>query len=451
MNLAEPTQFFIKEVAIQSKGGPIALNNMVEEIHLYDNLFMPVTSGEVLITDTKKLIQRIDLKNDLIQFYITKTPDSDLATFKKSFKIYSISNRKNLNNSSESYIIHFVDDELIFSEQKKVYQGFQGKYSKLVEKILTDKRFGLGVNLNKIGRIEESSGVRDIRIPNLSPLNAIDWCTKRALNSKDIPDFIFFANRSGYNFSSLSRMLTNDSILDITFSPKNLEPNEAFSELSRARGFEVVSQFDSISRIKGGVDAGVFIGFDPITRTMGEMPISGDATYGKMNHANKTASGSEMINKDGTSNKNNWNSNQVLSTNAKNQRKSKYVKDKDPTSISKNETLEMFLQQRRAILTRLMEKRLKIVMPGNFQLSSGYNVNVVSPGFGENNKGGDPNFDQSLAGKYIITGTRHILSLRRHVTVIEVATDSTNDERKLVTTQLQKEAAEKYEKPITTI
>ena len=87
MNLAEPTQFFIKEVAIQSKGGPIALNNMVEEIHLYDNLFMPVTSGEVLITDTKKLIQRIDLKNDLIQFYITKTPDSDLATFKKSFKI----------------------------------------------------------------------------------------------------------------------------------------------------------------------------------------------------------------------------------------------------------------------------------------------------------------------------------------------------------------------------
>jgi hypothetical protein len=451
MNLAESTQFFIKEVAIQSKGGPIALNNMVEEIHLYDNLFLPVSSGEILVTDTKKLIERIDIKNDAIQFYICKSPEDSLATYKKAFRIYSISHRKNLNNSSESYIIHFVDDELIYSEQKKVSMSFDGKYSKLVEKILTDKRMGLGLDLNKISRIEESSGIRNINVNNLSPFSAIEWCAKRALNPKEIPDFLFFSNRAGYNFSSLSRLLTNESILDITFSPKNLEPNQAFSELSRARGFEVVSQFDSISRIKSGVDAGVFIGFDPITRTLGEQPISGDKTYDSMAHGNKNAQGSEIINRDGTSNKTNWNSNQVLSVNTKNQKNSKYQKKRDPTSISKNETTELFTQQRRAILARLMERRLKIVMPGNFQLSSGYNVNVIAPGFGEQLKNGDVNFDRSLGGKYIIIGTRHILSLRRHVTIIEVATDSTNDDRKLATTQTQKEVLQKYDQPINTI
>ena len=57
MNLTKSTQFFVKEVTIQSKGGSASLINMVEEIHFYDNLFLPVSSGEILITDTKKLIE----------------------------------------------------------------------------------------------------------------------------------------------------------------------------------------------------------------------------------------------------------------------------------------------------------------------------------------------------------------------------------------------------------
>jgi hypothetical protein len=135
-----------------------------------------------------------------------------------------------------------------------------------------------------------------------------------------------------------------------------------------------------------------------------------------------------------------------LSVNSKNQRDSKYVKKKNPTIISENETQELFLQQRRAILSRLMEKRIRIVMPGNFQLSSGYIVNIVTPGFGASTRNEDPGFDRSLTGRYIITGTRHIISLRRQITIIEVATDSTIDNRKLSTTQGQIEAMKVYSK-----
>lgn len=441
MNLAESTQFYIKEAAIQSKGGPIAIANMIEELHFYDNLFVPVCSGEVLITDTAKLIERIRLESDTIQFFITKSPNSDIAAFKKTFTIYSITNRKNLNNSSESYIIHFVANELIVSKQDKVAKGFRGKYSKLVEDVLKNK---LKVDLKQIGKIEESTGIRKVTVPNLSPLDTLEWCAKRALSTQNVPDFVFYSNISGYNFCSLSRLLTQQPILDISFAPKNLEPDSSLSELSRARGFEVLSQIDTLTRIQSGVDSGVFIGFDPITRTMGQLPIDGDKTFNSMKHANDNQTGSTIVNKDGTSNKTNFNSNQVLSVNSKNQSKSQYVKKNSPTIISENETQELFLQQRRAILARLMEKRIRIVMPGNFQLSSGYNVNIITPGFGASTKNEDPNFDRSLSGKYIITGTRHIISLRRQVTIIEVATDSTLDDRNLSTTQLQNEASSNY-------
>jgi hypothetical protein len=43
--------------------------------------------------------------------------------------------------------------------------------------------------------------------------------------------------------------------------------------------------------------------------------------------------------------------------------------------------MNCFLVQRKAILSNLMTRRLKIVMPGNFQLTAGKNVNFETPGF----------------------------------------------------------------------
>lgn len=74
-----------------------------------------------------------------------------------------------------------------------------------------------------------------------------------------------------------------------------------------------------------------------------------------------------------------------------------------------------------------MSKRLKIVMPGNFQLSSGFNVNLVAPTFSKKEIGGD-NEDPSLSGKYIITSSRQIIGYDKHETIIEVATTSTNND-----------------------
>ena len=449
MSITKSTQFYVKEIVIQSKGGPVPIKDLVEEINFYDNLFLPVSSGEILITDAAKLLERISPINDPIQFYISKTPNDEVGTFKKVFRVYEITNRKNLNNNSETYIMHFVADEFVFSKQKKLSFGFNGKYSKLVEKILTDKTADcLGLSRTSISKIEESNGIRSLTIPNLPPLPAIEWCSKRALNPKNVPDFVFYSNMAGYNFVSLSTLLKQEPILDINFSPKNLKKNSGLSEMSQARGFEVVSQADAISRIQNGVDTGVFIGFDPLTRSVGQTQIDGNQVYNAMDHANRNQIPSEIVNSDNTTNKTNLNANQVLSINNKEQKNSKYTKDKDPTSLSKNETLELFLQQRKAIITRLMEKRIRIVMPGNFQLSSGYIVNIVTPGFGASSKQEDPNFDRSLGGKYLIVGTRHILSGSRHVTVIEVATDSTNDTRKPTTTQNQKDVLAGYDRDI---
>jgi hypothetical protein len=92
-----------------------------------------------------------------------------------------------------------------------------------------------------------------------------------------------------------------------------------------------------------------------------------------------------------------------------------------------------------------MEKRIKVVMPGNFQLTSGATVDLDAPGFSIREKGQDPSQDTTLSGKYIIVATRHVLGLKRFVTIIELATDSTNDTRKIKTSAQQLEAMKTYD------
>ena len=76
-------------------------------------------------------------------------------------------------------------------------------------------------------------------------------------------------------------------------------------------------------------------------------------------------------------------------------------------------------------------RRLKLVMPGNFQLTSGFNVFFTAPSFARREVG-EYNEDKSISGKYIIIATRHIITMDRHETVIEVSTDSTRNDKQLV-------------------
>jgi len=442
MNVIESTQFRVTEVVVVTKGGPIDVTDMFEEINLYDSLFLPVLSGNIVITDAVGLSKKLTFDgSEVLAINIKKDENSENLAYKKAFRIYSQTDRSNINQTSETYVLNFVADELIFSKQKRVNQSYETTYSKVVEKIMTNY---LKIPQKNLAILEDTYGVRKIVVPNLSPIDAINWCAKRAVGIKNAPDYIFFSNVVGYNFCSLSKLLTKEAILDINFSPKNVEDNADFLELTSARSYEVLTQNDVLEKINSGVNAGQFIGFDPMTRTMGSTPLTFDSHYSTVEHGNKNSTAGEVHNRDRTSNFTNYDSRKVVSIFGAARKNSNYIKKYDPTSISKVETQELSVFQRKAIFNNLITKRLKIVMPGNFSLSSGFNVNFKTQGFGFKTKGENETEDLTVSGKYIITGTRHIISLTRHVTIIEVASDSTNDMNQYVSNPLSNQTLEKY-------
>jgi hypothetical protein len=422
LKLTESTQFLVKNITIVAKGGSVEITSLYEELNIFDSMFLPVMSGNILITDAVGLSDKLSFDgSEVIAMYFEKSDGSDIGSFKKSFRIYKQTDRRNINQNSERYILHFVSDEFFFSEQQRINQSYESTYSDVVNKIMKNY---LKVAQGNQGLMEKTFGIKKIVVPNLSPLDAIEWCAKRSIDAKNSPNYMFFRNNLGFNFVTLSTLLTKESILNINFDPKNLASKNSLQEMSSARAFEILQQDDIIEKTRAGVNAGTFIGFDPLTRSFGQKQIGFDEVYSAMDHGNKNPNVTEIFNRDNTSTLTTHDSRKVLSINGASRKNSNYIKNKDPESISKVETYENYVFQRKAILKNLTSKKIKLVMPGNFQLTSGFNVDLTIPGFGAKVKG-DDNDDTSISGKYIIVATRHIITNNKHETLIEIVTDST--------------------------
>ena len=426
ITIKKSTEFHVNELVIVTKIGRVDISKLFVELNIFDSMFLPVMSGNMLIQDSIGISGKLLFDGtESLLIDIGKDKDSDIARFKKAFRIYKQSDRVNQNQNSETFVLHFVADELMFSDQQRINQSYDLTYSQIVEKILFNY---LKIPANNIGGLyEPTMGIRKIVIPNLRPLDAIEWCAKRSLDKQNSPNYVFFQNLVGYNFASLSTLLTQDNVLDIKIQSKNLKDSNAFDEIGSARHYDVVAQNDSIEKTRAGVNAGKFMGFDPMTRSFASKNISFGDHYLNMKHGNKNPNVTPSKNRDHQNNLEAYDSKKVVSLFGTARQYSEYIKKNDPTSISKIESQDSFIFQRKAILQNLMGKRLKLVMPGNFQLTSGFNVNVLVPNLGKKEKG-DTNEDISLAGKYVIVSSRQIIGFDKHETIIEVASSSNDND-----------------------
>lgn len=426
LNVKQASQFKINELVIVTKAGKIDITGIFEELNIFDSLYMPVISGNIVIKDSIGLSGKLFFDgSEAILIDISKDENSDIGKFKKAFRIYKQANRQNDNQSSETYVLNFVSDELLYSDQQRITQSYNSTYSKIVERILLDY---LKVSENNLGGIYDNTlGIKKIVVPNLRPLEAIEWCAKRSVDSQGSPNFVFFQNLLGYNFASLSRLLTQQEILDINFEIKNKTDGNALEEISSARSFEVISQNDSIKRTRSGVNAGKFVGFDPMTRTVATRNLNYGDHYLNMKHGNENPNFSTLTNRDNQEAVQSYDSRKTVSIFGAARKFSEYIKSRDPDSITTQDNKEDYIFQRKALFENMNSKKLKIVMPGNFQLTSGFNVNVMAPNFSKKEKG-DTNEDLSLSGKYIIVATRQVIGYDKHETIIEVATTSSSND-----------------------
>ena len=433
LNLSHSTQFKIKDLTLITKLGNVNIAGVYQEINIYDSMFMPCIRGEILIQDAIGLSSKLLLDgSEYLSMEILKGEESGPTTFKKTFRIYKQSNRENMNQNSEIYILHFASEEMIFSEQKKVNQSFNGTYTDIVNVVL--KKY-LGVTSKKLGLIEASKGLHTVIIPNLSPFDTMDWLSKRAVDTDSLPNFLFFENKYGYNFVSLTKLIQQEPIININFEPKNLSVSGG-QEFYGAREAKIINSTNYIESIKNGVYSGKFIGIDPLTRKVEINKIDFTQTYNKTKvHLNKYPNFTAASNRDGKDAAHMFDSKVSLYAFATTRKDATWVKQNDAKTGTNIDDTHAYVFQRAPILANLLQTTIHLNVPGNFGITSGAIINLKMPVKSGKTEVGE-SLDQSITGKYIVTATRHVIKGDMHETVIEVATDSTN--RPLVRQQTTK-------------
>jgi hypothetical protein len=425
IQIRQSTQFIVQELVLElSNGERIDIRSAADEINLFDNLFTPCVSGNILISDAVGLSEKIKLQgSEKVKITIDKAENTNDLSYEKEFVVYKLTNRKNLNLSSQSYVIHFVSEEFILSEQKKISQNFVGDYTTIVRNILTNylkvPQSSPARGKGGIGIFYPSSGPQDIIIPNLSPFDAITFISKRAISlTYNKPDFVFYESGTGYNFASLDYLMSLNPVFDINFKPKNLSGDVAEQELYGARDLKVLSQFSVLDGIRDGSYAGKFIGFDTLTKTFKVTTVKTVYEDEKPGTKNNLA---DAYNKENKKYESMDESRIVTYPFALPRSLVSYIKQNDSSVSNFIDNSEQYVFQRKSIFSNLMQRRLQVAMPGNFGLFSGRMVNLFVPKYAIADT--NDSIDRNLSGKYLITGVRHVIRFDKHETFIEISTD----------------------------
>ena len=405
----QESQFEIKKMVIFSPKNNISIDvsGIYEELNIHDSVLFNTISGNIFIVDAVGSLKGFDFDGSE-SLILELTKEGDLYPFKGTFKIHSQSDKKMVSLASTSYRLNFISNEYIDSIKTKVIQHYSDTYSNIVKLILKDF---LNVPTEKLkGTIESSRGIRSVIIPTLAPLEAITWCSKRALDTNDKPTFLFFENFDGYNFTSISNIFKQTPLANINFSPKNVIDNFG-SDFLGVRDYEVIDQYDFVQSVKAGQYAKTYRGYDIARRTFVEIQSDSFKDQVGITAANPNKNRTPIgMNLDKAF------LSQVVS----------YFYNSKPKG--NEERPEKWLLQRESILRNLFAKKIRIEMSGNYTYTSGKLLNVFMPKFSvvvDNDK--ENGLDSNLYGKYLIVATRHMMTAqgRAHTTILDLVTDST--------------------------
>lgn len=404
-------------------GDNIDLKKIMVELSYFEDIYSFSTSGYVTVRDSLGLIEKLQITGkEYIDITFGKMRNGQ-NNVKKSFKVYKLGDRKETGNlNTEFYKIHFCSEELVLSEQIKVSKSYTGtKISDMVADILVDK---LKTPSDRIGYIEDTTGLYDFVIPLLKPFEAISWLSiyARPKNTDLVgADMLLFENRNGYNFRSIASMMQDDTYTTYKYQQNNLS-DETFNDKSNnVLKFEIVKSFDALNATSSGMFANRTIVVDPITRTYS---IS-DFDYNKYKQEIKPVNGSGILpnstNRLGVAPNQTYEGSLKVLWGTTKQGASTYV-DEKPGSVSKDIFADTYVKYRTAQLALANHTVVKLVIPGDPGLTVGRTINFDMLSL---TGGQSKDKDKFYSGKYLVTAVRHILQSQGvYQTVVEIAKDS---------------------------
>jgi hypothetical protein len=294
---------------VNSDGGVVDITRIVSEFTIYESIFDTTMSADFVVVDSLGLIDGVSPftgQEIVVVEFISNNATLLGADPAIAFKVYKVDNKTELTPGSVVYTVHAASLELELNLTSYVDTPYRDLKAHEVVQSILDKHIFFNER-SKALFVEQADNVITYTPARHHPFDAIRLIaneSKSAIHG-DASHYLFYQTRQGFNFRTLSNLLTQEPLKD------NLSPSGKlsyfFSDPATVDGkkllersiiaFTFLHNVDTLDSLTGGLYENDMIVIDPITKTFQETRFNYLNNFNNLPHI--TGGGNPLINSSG--------------------------------------------------------------------------------------------------------------------------------------------------------
>ena len=205
-------EFLVEECKIVSTTGQIYdINDIVEEINIFENIYTATISGDIVIKDTTNIVQNLPIIGEerlILKIQTPQsapTPETTVDYTRSPMIIYKINAQYLEGETSQIVSLQFGSLEGIRNTTSRISQSYSGQPSEIVEKILRDESY---LKSKKTFYFEPTANLAKVVFPNVRPFKCISHLSNISnsqLNNAS-PSYLFYETTKGFHFRTYDSM-----------------------------------------------------------------------------------------------------------------------------------------------------------------------------------------------------------------------------------------------------
>lgn len=427
---------------INSSDEVIDLSEFVVEINIFEDLFKNYLHGNIVLTDSRNLIDKYNLHGEEFLNVKLRTPSfPDSQVIEKTFRVFKLTDRAIVrDNNTQNFVLHFISIEFFYDISLPIFAPFEGKVSDVAGAIFTNfiatpRKFNVSESNNTISEIQTGTDMIVINetankvkfvSPGWSPFKCINWLASKAIPDDGVAkNYIFFESNKNFYFCTLEGLFrdahqSKNYLGRYLIAVSNIRENKNSQDVSRemflAKDVEMVESADYIKNYTNGYLANRLVYLDVFNKEYELIDYDHVLNYEKQYHTSGIGNETKPVfNKDTFRN---------YATNISFYPKNPKLFNDYPGNIS--EKMGEIYGNRLSSMLELTNIKMNMTVPGRTDAEVGRLIYFEYPSLGAKDEKdtGSSAQDKLYSGYYIITAIHHKINKLEHQMVMEVIKDS---------------------------
>lgn len=420
----------------------IDLTEFLVELNLYEDLFKSFLHGNIVLTDSRNLIDKYNIHGEEFLNIKLRTPSfPDSEIIEKTFRVFKLTDRNIVRDkNTQNFVLHFISVEFFYDVSLPLFAPFEGTVTDVAGSIFSDflatsRNFNISGTNNQITEnpkpteliiINESSNKIKFISPGWSPLKCINWLASKAIPKDGIAkNFIFFESNKNFYFGTLENLFkdaheNNNYLGRYLISVSNVRDNGSSQNVNRemflAKDVEMIESTDYIKNYTNGYLGNRLIYLDIFNKEYQLIDYDHTVNYEKQFHSSgKGTEAKPVFNSDTFKN---------FASNISFYPKNPKLFNDYQDNIS--EKMGEIHGNRLSSMLELTNIKMNMTVPGRTDAEVGRIIYFEYPALGAQDETDTASSaqDKLYSGFYIITAIHHKVNKLEHQMVMEVIKDS---------------------------